>query len=194
MSELEREFNRGLELAMDPTNRLVVEGGRGITTLHSPWLHKLCPVCRHSFRLDDEVFITEDQIVRHNTALLSCAGKKNQAENSRTEVTRDFFRGLDEIWPPPKELPVQRLEQGHLLLSDPYAGFQRRKCVICGHTLRLHDVVIICPCQPHDPRCQVAIHRDPAHNLCCWEEWKPEAYKLYCPATSKPITARKIYG
>lgn len=190
---IEKDFEQGLKLAMDPTN-LIVEGGRGITTLYSPWLHRLCPDCKHSFRLDDEVFISEAQVVRHNIALLPCAGGKKQAENLHTEDTSAFFRGLDEIWPPPKDLPVRRLEMGDILLAPSYAGFQRHKCAICGHTLRLHDVVIICPCQPHEPLCQIAIHRDPAHNLYCWEEWKPETYKLYCPATSRPVSFVKRYG
>lgn len=184
-------FERGLSQALDPANRLMVEGGQGITTLYSPWLHKLCPVCKHSFRLDDEAVLSSNGIARHNTLLLPCAGGATDGP-PQTSAATAFFRGLDAAWPPPQNLPLRRLEEGDPLLALPPAGLRRHKCAVCGHTLRLHDVVVICPCQPQNPLCQIAIHRDPAHNLSCWEEWKPDAYDLYCPATSRKIAGQPV--
>src|SRR5205085_2866290 len=76
-----------------------------------------------------------------------------------------FYLGLDESWPPPATLPVRRLELGtkvgDLLLAPAVSGFRRHRCAICGHTLRPHDQVVICPCRPEQPMCILAIHRDP---------------------------------
>jgi hypothetical protein len=80
-----------------------------------------------------------------------------------------------------------RLEAGHFLLTPPGNGFGRRSCAVCGHTFRLHDHVIFCPCHPQERKCIVAIHRDPVHGLRCWEEWSPGTTFRYCPATSRRL-------
>ena len=188
IQKLRSLFDQGLTAAMDPVNALSIQEGTAITTLNSYWLHQHCSQCGHTFRPGDEVYISKDRTVLHNSALLPCAKKSPISSHSPAETTA-FFQGLDTSWCPPKCLPIKRLEEGDPLLAPPYAGFQRHSCAICGHTLRLHDLVVICPCQPQTPLCQIAIHRDPIHGLHCWELWDNwDADKdRYCPATSRKL-------
>lgn len=187
-SSLQTDFDRGIAVALDPANTVALQqGGKATTTLSSHWLHQRCPVCAHTFRINDEVAISAEGSVRHNSALLPCAQEKTQTNPTSAE-TAAFFTGLDEAWPPPPDMPVRRLEAGSELLSPPFAGFQRHTCAVCGHTLRLHDLVVICPCSPTTPLCKTAIHRDPLHNLHCLEAWNPGAnQQRYCPVTSRKL-------
>ena len=187
---LKADFNRGLNTALDPSNEIITQQqGQAITSRLSPWLHRHCEVCGHTFRHGDQVYVYDDGRVVHDSVLLPCTGGESSEQTADSQATTDFFRGMDETWPPPKDLPVMRLEHGHILLAPPHAGFKRHACAVCGHTLRPHDTVIICPCQPHDPMCQVAIHRDPLHNLLCWSLWgTEEGNRLqHCLATSRQL-------
>ena len=186
---LHARFNQGLASATDPENEISLQtGGAAITTLQSFWLYRLCPVCKHTFRLHDPVQIDAGGVIRHDSALLPCAKNTEPDLEQSTEEIKAFFSGLDEAWPPPADIPVQRLDFGHRLLSPPLGGFKRHSCAVCGHTLRLHDHVIICPCSPLAPKCEKAVHRDPLHGLHCFEKWNPGANSQnYCPVSSKKI-------
>jgi hypothetical protein len=183
---LRRALEQGVAEAMDPVNAAAVQGGRAVTTLRSHWLHRRCAACGHTFRTGDDVLVAADGTVRHQSALLPCAGGESAPLLPPAEAAA-FFRGLEEAWPPPRDLPVCRLEEGDPLLAPPFAGFRRHVCVVCGHTLRRHDYVVRCPCSPRAPICQIVIHRDPLHGLHCWEAWNPGAYRQHCPATSREI-------
>jgi hypothetical protein len=185
-SDSKIEFLRGIDAALDPANATVVRGGRAVTTLLSSWLHTRCTTCGHTFRTGDEVEVSPDGTVRHQSPLLACASGET-AEAAPSAVVREFFAGLDEAWPPPREMQVIRLEAGHDLLAPPVAGFQRHTCAVCGHTLRPHDSVVLCPCSPMRPVCAVAIHRDPFHGLHCLEAWNPGGTLKYCPVTSREL-------
>jgi hypothetical protein len=182
------EFQRGIEDGINPSDDSARSSdGRTITTLHSHWLHARCPVCSHTFRLGDEVHIAEDGTVRHCSVLLACSQRLDSAQQASHE-TAEFFRGLDEAWPRPDDVPIFRLEAGHELLAPPREGFRRRTCVVCGHTFRLHDEVVICPCSPNDPLCSAAVHRDVMNGLHCYEAWNPAANRQhYCPVTSRKL-------
>lgn len=158
-----------------------------ITTLHSPWLHSRCKKCDHTFRIEDRVRVNGDEVL-HDTALLQCAEPHGEKEENLEESTK-FYKGMDETWPPPENLQLTRLTKGHPLLAPPFASFKRMSCAVCGHTLREGDVVVICPCSPKKPKCQIAIHRDLLHGLNCWNDWNPGSYLTHCPATSK-----RLYG
>ncbi|MCP4654562.1 MAG: hypothetical protein GY856_03980 [bacterium] len=186
VKRLKAAFDAGKAAALDPANApAAVTGGRATTTLQSPWLHLRCRLCGHTFRPGDEIELSGG-VAAHASAALPCAGAAGSAPPASPEIA-EFFAGLDETWPPPKNLAIIRLEDGHFLLAPPVAGFRRRSCAVCGHTFRPHDHVVLCPCFPDKPRCQVAIHRDPIHGLHCWEDWNPGAHKLHCPATSREI-------
>ncbi len=178
------DFQIGVTNAMDPVNKAIREG-QAITTLRSSWLHQRCKICGHTFRPGDEVNISRDGTVLHNFALLPCAGEKNTTPG-RSEDTSEFFQGLDAAWPSPN-LTVRRLDEGDPLLAPPHSGFRRFTCAVCGHTLRVYDQVILCPCHPDAPLCKIAIHRDPINGLHCWDDWKPGEYLIHCPATSRKL-------
>ncbi|MDJ0837765.1 MAG: hypothetical protein QNK37_14715 [Acidobacteriota bacterium] len=186
--EVKREFEVGIAEAMDPSGVITTPGENQVTTHASTWVYDTCITCGHSFRVGDEVQIDEQGAVRHHSALLPCAGDGKSAElgeEART-VLKEFFEGLDEVRPPPKHLPIIRLEDGHLLTAPPLGQMKRRGCAFCGHTFRPGDHVIVCPCNPGDPRCILAIHRDPMHGLNCWETWNPGSALEYCPMSSRP--------
>lgn len=187
--KLKQEFDRGIAIAMDPANDDAIQkGGKAITTLNSYWLHRFCSVCQHTFRLGDEVFIDSQGVIRHFSILLPC----HRGVEAPVEVSKEtsvFFKGMDETYPPPEDVCIVRLEEGHELLAPPSKQFHRRRmCAVCGHTFRLNDHVVICPCSPNDPRCITAIHRDPIHGLHCFDAWNPGANKQdFCPVTSTKI-------
>ncbi|MDJ0680788.1 MAG: hypothetical protein QNJ18_13085 [Xenococcaceae cyanobacterium MO_167.B52] len=185
---LHEAFNQGAAIAIDPVNNAAIQKeGQGTTTLSSYWLHQKCPVCSHTFRLGDEVYIDKNGIVRHNSVLLNCS-ENNSHKLDFSQETSAFFSGLDRAWPPPKDLPIVRLDEGHELLAAPLKGFQRHTCAVCSHTLRQNDRVVICPCSPHQPLCKIAVHRDLIHDLNCFEAWNPGANsQSYCPVTSRKL-------
>lgn len=176
------QFEGGLLDATDPLNASVQPGGRAVTTLQSPWLHSICPECRHSFRPGDIVRVERQGLVRHDMAALPCAGQLDSRPNALT--SQGFYQGLDEAWPPPADVVLCRLEGSHPLVSSPRVGFRRFSCAICSHTLREGDLVVLCPCHPEQPKCRVAIHRDALHGLHCWDAWLSVEGRRFCPATS----------
>lgn len=188
LERVRNELRLGMETAADTQNASVIAaGGAATTTLESPWVGLHCPVCRHSFRLGDPVWIEPSlRRVCHSSALLPCAGQAAAATESPELAA--FFAGLDEAWPPPADVPVRRLEPNDTLVASPSAGFRRHRCAVCGHTLRPFDRVVLCPCQPTTPRCRIAVHRDPAHGLNCWTDWNPGAHLHYCLATLNKLS------
>lgn len=184
LAEIRAAFRAGEAAARDPINRTAVRGGTAITTLQSPWLYHHCPVCAHTFRLDDPVFIDDQGSVRHHSAALPCSGQRFAHAAAPTEVTA-FYRGLDRAWPPPPGIALHRLDSGHPLLG--LADTKRHQCSFCGHTLRPHDQVVICPCSPKAPKCQVVLHRDPMHGLTCWDAWCPDDQPTHCLGFSRVL-------
>lgn len=179
---IRERFDRGHQDATDPLNASIKPGARAVTTLQSPWLHGLCPECRHSFRPGDIVQVAAPGQVRHAMAALPCAGDTEGRPNALT--AHGFFQGLDDAWPPPTDVAFCRLDAHHPLVSSPRVGFRRFSCAICTHTLREGDLVVLCPCHPEHPKCRVAIHRDALHGLHCWDAWRSVEGRRFCPATS----------
>jgi hypothetical protein len=174
---LVRMFELGMLEGRDPSSTATIEGGRAITRLRSPWLRKRCPATGHSFRTGDPVVIGEDRCV-------SLA--EGVTVEQETQLAQAFFEGLSAAWPPPEH--VVRLPPGHELLAPPSRGFSRYSCAVCGHTLRAGDHVIICPCSPEAPLCRGTVHRDPARNLPCWDNYQSMTPGL-CPVTTRRIKA-----
>ena len=184
--ELEKLFAQGYKsssqsLPPSPSN----SPGKAHTTLNSRWLGEKCPVCLHTFRLGDEVYIAPTGEVTHHSSSLPCT--PNPEAPPETEI-RQFFQGLDAAWPPLEALPLVRLEGKHPLLAPPQARFGRHTCAVCTHTLRPRDQVVICPCNPQQPQCNLAVHRDSVHQLYCLEAWNPTINaQNYCPITSRRL-------
>ncbi len=191
VSPAQLEFERGLAQAADPTNAAVVLSGDAVTTVRSPWFHRLCPTCRHTFRIGDMVERGPNGAVRHRGSEFACDAGGRPLVDSTKELA-EFFQGLDEEWPPPPDLPIRRLDPQHPLVAMPADGCRRPMCVVCAHTLRPNDHVIICPCHPHAPACQAAVHRDPENGLHCFEAWNPGGTREYCPLTGRELHERPV--
>jgi hypothetical protein len=182
-------FLQGFAAAQDQTNQVAIQkGGSATTTLNSHWLHRYCFTCNHTFRVGDEVYISIDGTIEHNDTSLPCAQTGKAIEPKASSEMSAFFTGLEQAWPPSKDVPIVRLEAEHELLAPPFSGFKRHKCLVCSHTLRLSDHVVICPCSPHKPLCKVAVHRDLVHGMYCLEAWNPGANRqTHCPVTSREL-------
>ncbi|MCP4363870.1 MAG: hypothetical protein GY800_01005 [Planctomycetes bacterium] len=180
-------FDTGLAAGLSPDSILArspqgkKESDRHTTGLRSRWLHRRCLVCGHSFRVGDEVVILSEGDVVHDMPGLRClTGNPDKDNQSASNFVGDFFVGLNDAWPMPQDVFVQRLEPGHYLLTPPHGGHERTSCRICGHTFRPSDHVVICPCSPERPKCRAAIHRDTLRQLHCWDEWMRERSKDIC--------------
>lgn len=178
--DAEREaFERGVERGRDPAR----EGeGAVVTTLRSPWLGKPCSRCAFTFRRGDRVVSGAAHAEKSCPDELSSPGLEG-ADPERAA----FYQGLAEAYPPPADLELVRLLPGHPLLARQ-GPFSRPACVVCGHSLRPYDEVVVCPCQSDAPLCAAAVHRDPIRALFCWDEWSKSKLARYCPVTSRKLT------
>lgn len=196
--EVEGRFSAGLTAGLDPDasdqqEPLTRDQPRQITTtIRSRWLHRLCPVCGHTFRPGDGVRVTSGEEVVHDMPGLRCAPlvAEVRVDGSLPEVAVDggtsdggtndggssqaFFEGLAAAWPMPDDVAVVRLEGSHPLLAPPRGDIPRRSCRVCGHSFRPMDHVVLCPfsdsCEARGG-CRVAVHRDLLRQLHCWDEW-----------------------
>lgn len=190
ITDLQHQFDLGFNSALDPASEHVLEsGGPALTSVKSFWLHRLCRVCGHSFRIGDSVLMQGDRRVAHNSSTLPCASQQQTVAGTEAGGTVGaFYEGLLEEWPPPRDLQVRRLVTGDPLLAPPTQGFQRRKCFVCSHTFRENDLVAVCPCSPRAPLCQIAVHRDPVRGLTCFDEWNPGgSQRTTCPVTFRSL-------
>lgn len=174
--DIAAQFSAGLAAGLDPDSasgrELAADNGprRTLTSLRSRWLHRLCPVCGHTFRPGDEVLVLPGGQVAHDLPGLRCHGDYTETAAGH-EQAQAFFVGLAEAWPLPADVPLVRLEGDHWLLAPPRAGFRRPACRVCGHSFRSLDHVVLCPCDPVNPRCRVAVHRDIFRQMHCYDQW-----------------------
>ncbi len=168
-------FARGLRAGRDPANAHSLVDGRAKTTLHSPWLRRRCSQTGHTFRVGDPVVVRAATVTLDPTALLDLTSPEARA----------FHAGLVAAWP--TQAQVTRLcDAGHPLLAPPTAAFPRRQCAVCGHTFRLGDQVVLCPCSPGRPMCGGAVHRDPMRSLTCWDDAQAQM-RGRCPVTARVL-------
>jgi hypothetical protein len=182
------EFRRGLQAEGDARTDPSFHGGVASTRLRSPWLHRRCPRCDHSFRRDDRVKLTPEGEAVHTDDTPFCgAGGPLDLRDRRdrgmdvADVDREFLEGFAEGCPAP---PVQLLR---LMPGDPVlvrGPFGRRTCPVCAHTLRPYDEVVPCPCFPGAARCGALVHHDPFHQMPCTHDWNDRAGKRACPVTA----------
>jgi len=213
-----QEFLTGVQWGLDPqpAGDLVGRDGRAVTSVSSPWNHKRCRSCGHSFRRGDEVLIGDGfGNVVHADPWLDCtpsaqdpAGQDAMnspagpdgtvAAMSRVTMTGDatgqrdaaaFAVGLLHVFPVAGGIPVRLLEPADWRVPRS-ADDPSPTCLYCGHTFRAGECVVVCPCRPLDPRCGSAVHRDPAAGLTCWEAWRPDSSLKVCPVTLSRVGAR----
>ena len=175
----EREqFERGLIEGRDPGMSLTASKGVLLTGLESYWLHMYCSRTGHTIRVGDAIEIGADG--------KPCLTVDPDAVGDARRIT-DFVAGLERVWPPPGDVPMRRIMPGDSLLAPPLRLIRRAACAVCGHTVRAFEQVILCPCQPLEPLCALAIHRDPMRGLNCFDSWNPGEELQYCPATSRAL-------
>jgi len=184
---LHEAFEVGLGKGRDPTRRDSAATGGARTTSRSPWLGKPCARCGHTFRRGDRVepgTETTDE-VRHGEV---CPDEETAPSSASSREREAFYVGVASAHPPPPGLPLVRLLPGDPRLGSPGPAGRRASCVICGHTLRPFDEVVVCPCCPEAPLCRGAVHRDAIRTMYCYDEWQKSKIGGHCPVTSRKLT------
>jgi hypothetical protein len=180
--------------------------GITITTGNSPWLGMRCLTCNQTFRRGDRVRVSHEHGTQHLDLDLHCArdvphagpeapegaGAAAPAVTAVAEDRRGFAAGLLHEWPPLNDAMVVTLVESNWQVTKPNSGPASPVCPGCGHTFRAGDAVIICPCAetPADVDyriCQLAVHRDPAAGLACWDDWCPSGRLKRCPRTHEKL-------
>ncbi len=176
-------FEAGLVNGRDPTRR--DHGGSTVTTSRSPWLGKTCARCEHTFRRGDRVEAGASGL--HEPRHGGVCPDAREGSASSSQEREAFYAGVASAFPPPPGLSVVRLLPGDPWIGAPGKMSRRSACVICGHTLRPFDEVVVCPCSPEAPLCRGAVHRDAIRTNYCWDEWKKSKIGQHCPVTSRKL-------
>lgn len=184
------DFDAGVAEGLDPQEETDRHRDTAVTHVSSPWNHRLCTVCGHSFRRGDRVRLggggTND--VTHLEPGLGCGVTSGTAgENSEKMNAADFASGVVAAWPPLDAVPVTRLGADAWQVARPAHGDRPPRCLYCGHTFRPGEHAVVCPCSPGRPHCAAAVHRDPVAGLICWESWRPEGRLTVCPVKLVPV-------
>ncbi|WP_239382647.1 hypothetical protein [Frankia sp. CIT1] len=183
------------------------DGSRSaVTHSESWWTHLRCTRCGHTFRRGDRVRLRGDATtgdpgsVVHLDPALGCADEAvatrqhpapsgDTAADAVTNTAEDaaelaaFAAGLLDAWPPAGDAPVVRLAPHAFQVARPDMGPDAPKCLVCAHTFRPGEQVVVCPCGLHRGVCVAAVHRDPVAGLTCWDDWQPDGTLTHCPVT-----------
>jgi hypothetical protein len=169
--------------------------GVAVTRSSSWWNHRRCKTCGHTFRRGDRALV--DPIARTAEPLvpgLRCGTGPWPAAAQDAAAAGDdraeFAAGLLETWRP--AVPVTLIMPGDFRIPRPGALMPAPTCLYCGHTFRAGEYVVVCPCKVtggEAPACDLAVHRDPAAGLPCWEIWQPGGVLSVCPLTTAKLTA-----
>lgn len=159
-----------------------------LTQVTSLWHFQWCMTCGHTFRRGDQVRV--DPVsgrVWHLGHGLGCAVNDEENGDSDAAELQEFLVGVDTVWPVAGDVPVVLTDDQPYLLAPPVGGLRRMVCLYCAHSLRPHELVVICPCAPWQRECRVAVHRDPGLGLVCWERWRPSGTLSVCPVTLRRL-------
>lgn len=176
------DFDRGVRQALDPALAPAIAGtgAVAVTVGDSPWHTRRCTRCGHTLRRGDRVRVGADgRTAEHLDPTLGCAGGDGGAAVPAGADARDFSDALLEAWPVEGGVAVVPAEDVAGLLAPPSRGFPRTACLVCAHTFRPGELVVVCPCG--QGRCLSAVHRDPAGGLLCWEAWRDLDRHDRCP-------------
>jgi hypothetical protein len=196
-AEESAEVEHGILLGLQPQPQPDLYGadadGVTVTRPSSWWNHLRCGRCGHTFRRGDRVRADlGTRRVEHLVPGLGCAGREDGGV--ATAEAAEFGAGLLAAWPTDPPVPVHRLPPGDWRIpAGPRDVRDQHVCVLCGHTFRAGEHVIICPCRAAarsagdgrslPPACGRAVHRDPAIGLSCWENWRPDGSVPVCPVS-----------
>ncbi|GAA1392559.1 hypothetical protein GCM10009639_24420 [Kitasatospora putterlickiae] len=184
-------FDAGMAEGLDPQEERGAHGDQALTHVSSPWNHRLCGTCGHSFRRGDRVRLgsgAADVVHLDRGPGCGAAGGPGPGAAADPDAVAEFGAGLLEAWPPLDGVPVEAVAPGDPRIADRSRhGARPPKCLYCGHTFRPHEWVVRCPCRPDRPVCRASVHRDPASGLVCWESWKPGGRVEVCPVTLTPV-------
>ncbi|MFI5893097.1 hypothetical protein ACIA5D_23605 [Actinoplanes sp. NPDC051513] len=180
-------FDAGRENAADPPPQLdTAQDGASVTGVTSWWHNDRCTHCGHTFRRNDVVQVDgRTRTVTHLDPVLSCE-VEGEPGTDDADVSA-FVSGLLAAWPTAGDVPTVSTDEASYLLAPADRGFRRRSCLVCAHSFRPAEMVIICPCEPAERRCRAAVHRDPAQGLVCWEAWLPASELRACPVTTRNL-------
>ncbi len=178
------------------------------TTPRSPWYRRRCTECRHTFRVGDPAATCPacGRVYHWNPIQgLDCLGVVFDHEEGRCTC-----RGEPILEPPPMLNRRTRPEQmaafvGGLALEWSAYGsrepvivtpkLEGRLCSVCGHTVRLRETVVRCPCGNGPGKvCPAVIHLDFARQLHCWNDWNGGRGKSYCPLTGHGFHVGEVRG
>jgi hypothetical protein len=177
----------GIEVGREPQAGFADNGASGIATTRSSswWNYRRCKTCGQTFRRGDRVLVDAlARTVQHLVPGLAC-GSDSGLVTATGEDRDAFTAGLLVSWPP--VVPVTRVEPGDWRIPQPGSKWQAPTCLYCGHTFRAGEYVVVCPCradQGKPPACGIAVHRDPAAGLPCWDNWQPAGRLTICPTTT----------
>lgn len=195
LSPLAAEFALGMAEGVEQSAafRKDATSGVAITRSSSWWNHRRCKTCGHTFRRGDRALV--DPIARtaqHLVPGLKCGTDPGPGVERTADAGGDraeFAAGLLETWP--ATVLVTMLMPGDYRIPRPGSLQQAPTCLYCGHTFRAGEYVVVCPCKVtrgEAPACDMAVHRDPAAGLACWEIWQPGGKLSVCPMTTAKLT------
>jgi hypothetical protein len=160
------------------------EGTDADGTIHSTrrslWIGSKCDICGHSFRNGDVVLVRHGEdggpgTVVHRSADFPCAdvpvepcdpGRASAADST----VEQFAAAVARFFPLRPGLAVLRLTDRHCRLAEAYVE-NRRTCMQCGHTVRIGDRIVRCPCGLPKKACTNVVHHDPAQGFPCYMAW-----------------------
>lgn len=188
MSEV-GEFDTGMQSAFDPQDDSAYHSDNDyITRITSRWHFQWCTTCGHTFRRGDRVRVDHATgQVWHLEPGLGCAETDGDTGRPDPAGLQDFLTGVESIFAVAGDVPVVLTDDEPYLLAPPVGGLRRMVCLYCAHTLRPHELVVICPCAPRERECRYAVHRDPGLGLVCWERWRPSGRLSVCPVTQRRL-------
>lgn len=187
---LARRFDDAFRRGLDPVNADLSRSVRtSRNTGYSEWLMEPCPVCRHTIREGDQVWLEQRNgkiEAVHDSSELPCHSGAKPTAPKLSSGAAAFSAAFRVAYPGIPVLKVVRLRPGHPLLSQDYLNGPAR-CRGCGHTFRPFERVAFCPCRPLAPKngCHFAAHMDPAVSQLCFELLADPTRK-HCPMDFSP--------
>jgi hypothetical protein len=183
-SGVNTELMLGISVGLEPQASFIDDTASGvvITRSSSWWNRTRCQTCGQTFRRGDPALVdSAARTALHLVPGLDC-GADPGSSSALSSADRDAFAvGMLSTWP--ANVPVSRLAPSDWRLPRRGSPREAPTCLYCGHTFRAGEYLVICPCQPGQPACAAAVHRDPAAGLPCWDRWQPTGRLAVCPTT-----------